>query len=149
MKKLLALALVAPLLASADVIIRPIPGNDAAIRQRAIRQAQEVRLDLQQLAQKTQQVALQAASNGNEVRARRFREVAARARNLAADVQRELIRPLRAGERLANVGRNLDRLMPEVADLGRSVSVIQNLPAGIENTVRQVVLGVRQLQSLL
>jgi hypothetical protein len=149
-KVLLALALVAPFVASADHGDGSISINPgSAVRARAIRQTQNAVRALDQLELEAQEVAHRAASNGNQVRARRFRELAQEARELGNELQREVLRPLRTGASLRVVSRNLDRLLPEINELNDAIEDINQLPNQISRLIAQVVIELRRLQSIL
>ena len=148
MKKIiLALALLAPLLGTAEE--RVLIGSDGAVRGRATRLAQDLGQRLGKLALLADEVADGAASNGNGVRARRFRAVSVEAQCLALEVRQTVIRPLRSGVRLPEVGRAVDRLMGQFGQLGQSVQVIVALPLEIQITVGQLVRDLRTLRSIL
>jgi len=115
-----------------------------ATRNDAANSARNLRQDLTQLAASTRNVAQNAASNGNTVRAQRFRTVAQEANALSQDVLQYVVRPLQQGYSQAQI-RNSFRYV-NIQRLNQAIASINQIPARVSQDIQNVRMGYRQLQ---
>jgi hypothetical protein len=109
--------------------------------------ATDLRQDLTQLSGAARNVAENAESNGNQVRAQRFRAVARESNDLAQDVRQYIIRPLQQGASQAQLRANF-RYVNE-NQLENALQQINQMPENVAQRVRSVRTGFRQLQRAL
>ncbi len=115
----------------------------------ALQKAQELNQVLDTTAREAREVSIEAGRRGQQVRAQRFQALAQDARILAREVQTQIVRGLRQGQRIHIVRQNFQALEHNFDQLQSSASVIAAMPQDIAYLLRESQQLRRQLGRIL